>query len=438
MAYAAYLASFTAEEKLYVVAAAQSWQQDKRGTGFFQSVELNSFEDVIHSLGRGLVHDFILKAQEEAAERLNGRLSQKHLLQPTRNQPQRTLSNLYQLWDKLGDVPISDDGQHLDESFLHFGKGAEKETVWRWFEAQNPQFIVGEVVQGIRKTDEQSEIAELAVENLQTGDKVDLRSCPFLKDHATAEFEYAVVESVERETPECVAVSYEAHGVVGYPVGCKLKVSPETMGLRYLQQERQAPSGGHSKLSEVTESDLEAVKTAGFRVHLGGAADGPELGARWWWTLTQPRWIAVESSPHDFATESEVWADAVRALRADPDLNRKIPEALESEVPVQIPLTIEPDALLGDLRRRGFVVSAWNLNDTTGPLENDDATEGLTDEQFLRLQEKLFEKASVSLEDVLTTRGNQHIADIWEMQRCRMLDEVRAKQAETQAPLRGA
>ncbi|KVV40961.1 hypothetical protein WT27_13650 [Burkholderia territorii] len=74
MAYAAYLASFTAEEKLYVVAAAQSWQQDKRGTGFFQSVELNSFEDVIRSLGRGLVHDFILKAQEEAAERSNWKL----------------------------------------------------------------------------------------------------------------------------------------------------------------------------------------------------------------------------------------------------------------------------------------------------------------------------------------------------------------------------
>ncbi|KKI36161.1 hypothetical protein VI03_25700 [Burkholderia vietnamiensis] len=249
MAYAAYLASFTAEEKLYVVAAARSWQQDKRGTGFFQSVELNSFEDVIHSLGRGLVHDFILKGQREAAERSNEKVIQQHHVQATRNPPQRALSDLYQLWDKLGDAPTSDDGQRLDESFLHFGKGAEMETVWRWFEAQNPQFVVGEVMQGIRKTDEQAaklpEVAELAVEKLKAGDKVDLRSCPFLKDHASAEFEYAVVESVERETPECVAVSYEVHGVVGYPVGCKLKISSETMGSRVLQQERQAPSGGH-------------------------------------------------------------------------------------------------------------------------------------------------------------------------------------------------
>ncbi|MBR8189049.1 hypothetical protein KDW82_08255 [Burkholderia vietnamiensis] len=194
---------------------------------------------------------------------------------------------------------------------------------------------------------------------------------------------------------------------------------------------------GQWKLPEVTESDLEAVKAAGFRVHRGGATDGPELDARWWWTVIQPGWIAVESCPHDFATESEAWADAVRALRADPDLNRKMPDAPASEVPVQLASTIEPDTLLRELRRRRFVVSAWNLNDTTGPLENDDATEGLTDEQFVRLQEKLFEKASVSLEDVLTTRGNQHIADIWDMQRCRMLDEVRGKQAETQAPSLG-
>ncbi|QMI49821.1 hypothetical protein [Burkholderia sp. MBR-1] len=80
------------------------------------------------------------------------------------------------------------------------------------------------------------EAAELAVEKLQVGDKVDLSSCPFLKERASADFEYAVVESVERETPECVAVSYQDHGVVGYPIGCKLKVSSETLADRKLPQ----------------------------------------------------------------------------------------------------------------------------------------------------------------------------------------------------------
>lgn len=84
-------------------------------------------------------------------------LTQQDYLLATRNQPQRTLSDLYQLWDKLGDVPVTDDGQHLDESFLHFGRGAEKESVWRWFEAANPRFVVSEVMQGIRQADEQTE-----------------------------------------------------------------------------------------------------------------------------------------------------------------------------------------------------------------------------------------------------------------------------------------
>ncbi|WP_176043057.1 hypothetical protein [Burkholderia stabilis] len=66
----------------------------------------------------------------------------------------RTLSELDQLWSLLGDVPVTPDGQHLDAPFLHFVKGAETETVWRWFEAQNPQFIVGNVQQGVRLTDD--------------------------------------------------------------------------------------------------------------------------------------------------------------------------------------------------------------------------------------------------------------------------------------------
>ncbi|VWC79186.1 hypothetical protein BLA39750_01070 [Burkholderia lata] len=86
---------------------------------------------------------------------------------------------------------------------------------------------------------------------------------------------------------------------------------------------------------------------------------------------------------------------------------------------------IEADVLLYELRRRGLVVSAWGLEDAATPLENDDETEDLTDEQFAQLEEKLLEKASVSLEDVLTSRGNEHFAIIWDTQRARMLEDVR-------------
>ena len=37
------------------------------------------------------------------------------------------------LWDKLGDVPVNDDGE-LEEPFEHFGEGTDREDVWRWFE----------------------------------------------------------------------------------------------------------------------------------------------------------------------------------------------------------------------------------------------------------------------------------------------------------------
>lgn len=70
----------------------------------------------------------------------------------------KSLSELYALWDKLGDVPTNHDTnsvQVLDEPFLHFGVGTPCEDVWHWFEAQNPEFIVGDVMQGIRKTEVQ-------------------------------------------------------------------------------------------------------------------------------------------------------------------------------------------------------------------------------------------------------------------------------------------
>lgn len=37
------------------------------------------------------------------------------------------------LWAELGNVPVTDDGE-LEEAFLHFPKGADREDVWQWFE----------------------------------------------------------------------------------------------------------------------------------------------------------------------------------------------------------------------------------------------------------------------------------------------------------------
>lgn len=65
------------------------------------------------------------------------------------------LPRCYQLWDALSDVPTRTDPQsgveELDAAFLHFEAGTPREDVWHWFEARNPDFVVGEVLQGQRR-----------------------------------------------------------------------------------------------------------------------------------------------------------------------------------------------------------------------------------------------------------------------------------------------
>ncbi|WP_207308927.1 hypothetical protein [Marinobacter salicampi] len=38
-----------------------------------------------------------------------------------------------ELWAELGNVPVTQDGE-LEEAFLHFPKGTDREDVWQWFE----------------------------------------------------------------------------------------------------------------------------------------------------------------------------------------------------------------------------------------------------------------------------------------------------------------
>ena len=61
------------------------------------------------------------------------------------------------------------------------------------------------------------------VEDLAVGNRVDLTSCPYLKNHPSADCEYALVADVERETPDCVVVGYEGIDHIGYQVGTVLQ-----------------------------------------------------------------------------------------------------------------------------------------------------------------------------------------------------------------------
>ena len=67
-----------------------------------------------------------------------------------------TLKQLYALWDCLSDVPVSEDEDGAlitDGPFLRFELGTPIEDIWHWFEDQNPNFICGEVMSGIRRTE---------------------------------------------------------------------------------------------------------------------------------------------------------------------------------------------------------------------------------------------------------------------------------------------
>ena len=71
---------------------------------------------------------------------------------------EKTLNELYKLFDSLSDIPVSNgtdlvEADTLELPFLHFPIGTHREEVWHWFEAQNPHFIVGEVLQGTRRSD---------------------------------------------------------------------------------------------------------------------------------------------------------------------------------------------------------------------------------------------------------------------------------------------
>lgn len=68
----------------------------------------------------------------------------------------KSLEELYQLWEQLGDIPTFPESTEkyevdsIEMPFLHFGIGTHREEIWHWFEEQNPLFLVGEVQSGVR------------------------------------------------------------------------------------------------------------------------------------------------------------------------------------------------------------------------------------------------------------------------------------------------
>ena len=68
---------------------------------------------------------------------------------------------------------------------------------------------------------EPNEFRAALVENLKPGDRIDLHSDKYADDgeDPSVLFEYAVVDSVVEETPNCILVHFEQHTSVGFPKG---------------------------------------------------------------------------------------------------------------------------------------------------------------------------------------------------------------------------
>lgn len=52
----------------------------------------------------------------------------------------RTLKELQELWDKLGDIPVNNDDE-IEEDFLNFPAGTSKFDVWHWFDERCPNGV---------------------------------------------------------------------------------------------------------------------------------------------------------------------------------------------------------------------------------------------------------------------------------------------------------
>ncbi|MCP4049584.1 MAG: hypothetical protein GY730_02615 [bacterium] len=69
----------------------------------------------------------------------------KKALLLTGEQIEYELIELLWLWHVFGDIPINENDE-LDTAFFIWEKGTHREGIWHWFEEQNEQVVVGEML----------------------------------------------------------------------------------------------------------------------------------------------------------------------------------------------------------------------------------------------------------------------------------------------------
>lgn len=49
---------------------------------------------------------------------------------------------LEELWDEFADVPMNHETEKMEEPFLHFPAGTDREEIWRWFDERHSKGVV--------------------------------------------------------------------------------------------------------------------------------------------------------------------------------------------------------------------------------------------------------------------------------------------------------
>ncbi|ABM96876.1 hypothetical protein [Methylibium petroleiphilum] len=110
--------------------------------------------------------------------------------------------------------------------------------------------------------------------------------------------------------------------------------------------------------------------------------------------------------------ENEWLSNARDLLKLFEDVPKTAPEASAARHSNPLSMFTETE-LLDELRGRGAVASVWTAEDLS--FLDEDAPEGVTDEELPALKARALESAGRSLEDILGARGNEHLADWWHM-----------------------
>lgn len=81
------------------------------------------------------------------------------------------------LWDKFGDVPMNPDTEKIEEPFIHFPAGTDREDIWHWFDERHSKGVAYLLCCGNAERREltDAELLKLCIEYQKRSDETDIR-----------------------------------------------------------------------------------------------------------------------------------------------------------------------------------------------------------------------------------------------------------------------